>query len=61
MVRITNKAKQKRLQELRIMSELIDLLKVNIHDSEVWNGLDRSHQTIKDEQSRVMAIMREEY
>jgi len=61
MARVTNKAKVKRLAELRIMGELLEILRVNIHEPKVYDGITRAQKVIKDEQSRVLALMREEY
>jgi len=61
MARVTNKAKVKRLAELRIMGELLEVLRVQVHDTSIYNGVVRAQDVIKEEQSRVLALMREEY
>lgn len=60
-MRVTNRKKQERLRELRIMSELLEVLRVQIHDGKTYDGLVRAKQLIDDERERVLSIMREAY
>ena len=61
MARVTNRKKQERLRELRIMSELLEVLRVQIHEGKTYDGLVRAKKIVDDERERVLSIMREAY